>query len=939
MRTNRILLPLLSALLLLFMGACSTETEFEFHSGSSSGSGTEVNISGGTVYLNFPSSAGSATIQVEASKSWTASFVNGRAKDWCSVSAESGGKGTVSVTVSVKENPDYDERSASVLFQCGDVQRTIVVTQKQKDAMLVSGTKFELPQEGGTVNVEVKSNTTFRYTVADGCSSWITPTSTKGLSTSTVSFKVSENPTLQKREGEITFTSSVGTEKVKIYQDGETPTMILSTEKVEVGAGKETFNVEVRSNLGVTFSIPSDCKWLREKSTKTISTNTFTFEVDANEAFSSRSTEITFRSSEKGMEEKVSVIQAADTPQLILGSGEYNLGYEGGALDITLKSNMDVTFSIPSDCTWIKAVETKALTDKTFHFTVEENGTFKAREAVIVFSNDKLGVKDNVTVKQMAEEPTLILGKTEYDFDYEGGPLEITLKSNMDIVCSIPADCSWIKAADTKAVTDRTYSFTVEVNDTFAPREAVITFSNEKLGQKDMVLVRQKAEEPALIIGKTEYTFGYEGGPLEILLQSNLDIECSIPADCKWIKAVDTKAISDRAYNFTVEVNDTFAQREAVITFSNAALGKSDKVRIIQEAETPTLIMGETEYTFGYEGGPLEITLRSNLDVEYSISGDCNWIKAVETKTVTDRVYNFTVEVNDTFVEREAFITFSNAAQGKSDKVRIFQEAETPTLVIGEKQYTFGYEGGPLTVKMSSNLDLDVLIDPSADWISAVSTKAVIEREHSFTVAANGTRHERNGYIVFRNEAQNVSDTVKIFQERIEILASSDTLHASRHGCILSFDAVGTDPSVYRIMPQEDWIAVVSREKVSTGTRITVEVLESTLKDFRDGKVFVYPDEVSDPDTVVVRQWGVLPEFSYTVSSAKTVLPDIEPEDAVGFVSWGDGEMTRYVKGLSHSFVTAGEHTVTVEVDKKKKVPFTSLENGMKLNLKNLRDQ
>ena len=848
MRTNRILLPLLSALLLLFMGACSTETEFEFHSGSSSGSGTEVNISGGTVYLNFPSSAGSATIQVEASKSWTASFVNDRAKDWCSVSAESGGKGTVSVTVSVKENPDYDERSASVLFQCGDVQRTIVVTQKQKDAMLVSGTKFELPQEGGTVNVEVKSNTTFRYTVADGCSSWITPTSTKGLSTSTVSFKVSENPTLQKREGEITFTSSVGTEKVKIYQDGETPTMILSTGKVEVGAGKETFNVEVRSNLGVTFSIPSDCKWLHEKSTKTISTNTFTFEVDANEAFSSRSTEITFRSSEKGMEEKVSVIQAADTPQLILGTGEYNLGYEGGALDITLKSNMDVTFSIPSDCTWIKAVETKALTDKTFHFTVEENGTFKAREAVIVFSNDKLGVKDNVTVKQMAEEPTLILGKTEYDFDYEGGPLEITLKSNMDIVCSIPADCSWIKAADTKAVTDRTYSFTVEVNDTFAPREAIITFSNEKLGQKDMVLVRQKAEEPALI-------------------------------------------------------------------------------------------MGETEYTFGYEGGPLEITLRSNLDVEYSISGDCNWIKAVETKAVTDRVYNFTVEVNDTFVEREAFITFSNAAQGKSDKVRIFQEAETPTLVIGEKQYTFGYEGGPLTVKMSSNLDLDVLIDPSADWISAVSTKAVTEREHSFTVAANGTRHERNGYIVFRNEAQNVSDTVKIFQERIEILASSDTLHASRHGWILSFDAVGTDPSVYRIMPQEDWIAVVSREKVSTGTRITVEVLESTLKDFRDGKVFVYPDEVSDPDTVVVRQWGVLPEFSYTVSSAKTVLPDIEPEDAVGFVSWGDGEMTRYVKGLSHSFVTAGEHTVTVEVDKKKKVPFTSLENGMKLNLKNLRNQ
>ena len=757
LRNSFQILFVLFAAVFLFSGCGhEVEPELEFLDNASSGSGVEIRKSGSTLYLNFPSSASSATVELEASQEWAASFLNDRSVGWCSASKLSGGKGVASITVSVKENPDYDDRSASILFESGNLKRTIVVTQKQKEAMLISGKRFDVAQEGGTVQVEVEANVSFSYTVGEGCSSWITPARTKSLSTSTVSFDVAENTTLAKREGEITFTASTGSETVKIYQDGETPTIIVSQNRYDLEAEKSSFTVEVRSNIDVSFSVPEQYGWIREVRTKSFSTNSFTFEVDENEEFASRSCAITFSSKEWGKEEKVIVSQKAATPQLILGTGEYTFSYEGGNLDITLKSNMNVSYKIADDCDWIHPARTKALTDKTFHFIVDLNDTFAGREAVIVFSNDELGIRDDVTVRQQSEEPALILGTGEYTFSYEGGDLDITLKSNMSVGYKIADNCKWIHPVGTKALTEKTFHFIVDFNDTFAAREAVIVFSNDELDIRDNVIVRQQSEEPVLI--------------------------------------------------------------------------------------------------------------------------------------------------------------------------------------VGDKEFSFPAEGGPLTVKLKSNMDLEVVMSPGCDWIVSNKTKAVTDREYAFTVTENPTRAERSAEIVFRNAALACSDTVRVSQEKKTILASNDILYASRHGWTVFIETVGTDPSVYRISPQEDWLAVTGREKTSSGSRIKVFVGESSLRDMREGKVYVYPDDHSDPDTVVVRQYGILPEFSYTTSSSKTVIPEVEGDKVEGFVFWGDDLTDSYSKGLSHSFSSAGEHTVTVEVMSKKRVPFKP-ENGLKLNLRGLRNQ
>lgn len=296
---------LLVMLLPLLLVSCRPEIDFVSYRSAQA----ETSLAGGDLSLNFPSAAGTASVELEASKAWTASFVNDRARDWCSLSTEAGKRGTATLTVSVKENPDYDQRSASILFVCGDVKRTIVVTQKQKDALLVTSNRVDVGQPGGGIRVEVKANISFDYAISESAKSWITPVETKGLVSSVLQFNVSANDSVEKREGEIAVTGTAGKEVVKVYQEGETPTLVVSSSLEELAPKASEFVVEVRSNLDVTVEIPAACDWLHEVGTKTVSTNSFYFVAEKNQRRQARASWIAFHNKTWGVADTVHVTQ------------------------------------------------------------------------------------------------------------------------------------------------------------------------------------------------------------------------------------------------------------------------------------------------------------------------------------------------------------------------------------------------------------------------------------------------------------------------------------------------------------------------------------------------------------------------------------------------------------------------------------------------------
>ena len=394
---------IISMAVLLLTGCRS---DIEFVEGSFRPEQAEVTLSGSNLSMNFPATTGSASVDLEASGKWTATFVNDRAKDWCSLSTESGKRGKATITVSVKENADFDERSASINFICGEVQRTIVVTQKQKNALLITSNRLDVGNDGGNITIEVKANVTFEFKINESAQSWIKPVGTKGLATSQLIFKVDANEDIEKRDGAITVSSSVGSETVRVYQDGATPTLIVSASQIELPATDTTFQVEVRSNVNVTVDIPDSCVWIREVQTKTMSTNTFYFEVDANSTANERSSVILFQNKKLSLVDTVYVFQGVGT--ILLSPAHVELPGIADEFSIYLAGQNPARFSLDCDADWI-TIQSAEPTEIGLRYkcSMAPQSAKQQREAHILIQYAFLDKSCEVIVTQHALCPTI----------------------------------------------------------------------------------------------------------------------------------------------------------------------------------------------------------------------------------------------------------------------------------------------------------------------------------------------------------------------------------------------------------------------------------------------------------------------------------------------------------------------------------------------------
>ena len=293
---------------LIALAAC--QPELEVTPGPNPAQGTEITEDGKQISMVFTSLAGSASLSMKTNRNWTALFVNDRARGWCSLSSEKGGKGTYTLKVTVKENGDYDERSAVILLRCEDLQRRIVVTQKQKDALLLSPGRVELPEEGGEFAIEVKTNVDFTVSIPADASQWLHKVQTKGLTSHKISIEADPNTSLEPRQAALTVNSSLGNETVTVYQTGESPALIISSREMEVPTAGGYFQVQISSNLDVQVQMqPASCDWVEEVKTKMISTHTYYFAAAPNGTGETREMDLVFQNEEYGLSEALHVRQ------------------------------------------------------------------------------------------------------------------------------------------------------------------------------------------------------------------------------------------------------------------------------------------------------------------------------------------------------------------------------------------------------------------------------------------------------------------------------------------------------------------------------------------------------------------------------------------------------------------------------------------------------
>ena len=576
MKTKSMKRLLYFAAILLAIVACSkSEDDVRNDNSTSSPDKPKDEITLSKSLISFDEFADEESISFSATADWIAEIVNDRADGWLRVIPQSGTAGDASITIKSKDNDTPEERNASVRIKAGTASKTIAVSQKQKDALTVTSSKFEVEAAGGEVKIVVKANIDFEYAIDEPAKDWIKYEGTRAMQTSTLTFLVDENHDTEKREGKIYIQSGEFNEVVTIYQTGSEPTIVISKNEYVVSSNSETIAVEITSNVDVAVEIPADIDWISENTTRATSTNTYYFDIQPNEDYDQRSAEIKFTNKENGLSETITIIQT-QKDALVLAKDSYTIESEGGKIEIEVGHNIDFDIEIAND--WITKVDTRAFVTETIVFNIAKHTGHDNREGTIIFRSKDGKISQTVKVYQVQED-ALIISKKDIAVSDEGGTISFELHTNVDFKVSDP-DVDWLRAVTTRGLTTHTLHYEVDANSSYNSREAKIVVTDTKNNKSETITIIQ-TQKDALVLAKDSYTIESEGGQIEIEVGHNIDFDIEIAND--WITKVDTRAFVTEQLTFNIAENQNEAAREGSIVFRSKDGRLSQTVLIHQK--------------------------------------------------------------------------------------------------------------------------------------------------------------------------------------------------------------------------------------------------------------------------------------------------------------------------------------------------------------------
>ena len=571
------------AMFLLVVG-CGSDKDELLPEPEPTPSGASIEFEGGNPPTIVVSSEGGiSTLAFTATGAWTAE-VNAvtRAVDWISVSPTSGGPSKVDLQIKIQPNETYEERNAAITLRCGSTTKTVTVTQKQKDALLVTSNKVELDVAGGEFAIEVQANVSISVEMEETARSWISSVATRGLNVSTLRFTAKENEDIQPRQAVITIKGGDLVEEVTVYQVGSGPAIVLSQKEYTVSSVGEIITVELKSNTAYKVMMP-DVNWVNEVDTRAFSAYTHYYRVVPNDTYDTRTAEIVFVDEVNGLKEAVTITQMQQDA-IVVAKEDYIVPATGGPLDFSVNTNVD--FSVETSASWIRQVDTRGLVEKPLHFIIAENIAETLREGVITLRSGELEQEIKVTQEGKAEIPLLVLGQTAYTVKSAGETITVELQTNVDYEIRIFAD--WVAEVQTRSFSSHVHTFTVAANGIYDSRTAEILFVNEEKGISEKVTITQ-AQQDAIVVEQSEYIVDAEGGTVEIEVFSNVNFTVQIGDT--WIEQVTgTRALSSRILKFMVGENAGDESRTGAIVLKYDDIVVP--ITIVQKAPSSTFTGG-----------------------------------------------------------------------------------------------------------------------------------------------------------------------------------------------------------------------------------------------------------------------------------------------------------------------------------------------------------
>lgn len=188
--------------------------------------------------------------------------------------------------------------------------------------------------------------------------------------------------------------------------DGETETV---EKRFAVSPASLEFEADAAS---APVTVDTDEKWNATRSDNWITlskgsgaaSGQLTVRVGSNTQYEDRTATVTVTCGTRSAQIKVT--QRA-RKAILLSAGETQLGYTEQTFSVDVESNVDYDVQIEEGVQWIKRIDTKALTKKTYAFSVEANPSTGQRNARIIFQQKGGTLKQELEIRQNGSPRTL----------------------------------------------------------------------------------------------------------------------------------------------------------------------------------------------------------------------------------------------------------------------------------------------------------------------------------------------------------------------------------------------------------------------------------------------------------------------------------------------------------------------------------------------------
>ena len=340
-------------------------------------------------------------------------------------------------------------------------------------------------------------------------------------------------------------------------------------------------------------------------------------------------------------------------------------------------------------------------------------------------------------------------------FPSKGGEDDFDIESNTDWTISNNSD--WLTIEPTEGNGNASITLTASASDVYDDRNTVITV---KAGDKtETFTVTQKYAE-ALLVTKNKFDIPQEGGDFTIEIQSNISYEIQIDSDSQsWIsEAPQSKALTAYTHTFSVKSNPNTTKRDGSLEIIGSN-GKTETVNIYQ-AQMDELVLSKSEETVPAKGGEVRVQLRSNVDYEIIMPKNTDWVEQIQSDKTDELVFN--IKPNDKTMDREAVITVKDKNSDLSQTFTIKQIVGS--IILEDSYFEVGGKGGIVEIKLSTDIDVEVVIPDDIDWVTLIATKSLEERALQLNVQTNNSMDERTAQIAIKDINSPVSQSVEIKQ-------------------------------------------------------------------------------------------------------------------------------------------------------------------------------